>query len=97
MRTAGDPMSIRHHLTRLLYRRYRAMRKFFSARPPDRLSRAFFWGRSHLQRLISARNRTGSTPAEDRIWKTVYFDRFGIDPLFSRETANPLAATSADP
>jgi SAM-dependent methyltransferase len=89
-------MSIRHRLTRLLYRRYRALRKFFSTRPPDRLSRMFYWVRSRLQRLISARNRTGSTAAADRIWKAVYFHRFGVDPLFSLETQNPIATASAD-
>jgi SAM-dependent methyltransferase len=89
-------MTIRHRLTRLLYRRYRALRKFFSTRPPDVFSRVFYWLRSRLQRLISARNRTGSTAGEDRIWKAVYFHRFGIDPLFFLETQNPIATASAD-
>jgi 2-polyprenyl-3-methyl-5-hydroxy-6-metoxy-1,4-benzoquinol methylase len=88
-------MTIRHHLTRLLYRRYRALRKFFSTRPPDQLSRAFYWSRTRLQRLISARNRS-SSPAEDRIWKAIYFHRFGSEPLFSLETENPIATASAD-
>lgn len=88
-------MTIGHRLTRLLYRRYRALRKFFSTRPPDRFSRVFYWGRTRLQRLISARN-LGSTPAEDRIWKAVYFHRFGTDPLFALETQSPVATTSAD-
>ena len=88
-------MTIRHRLTRSLFRRYRALRKFFSTRPPDAFSRVFYWVRSRLQSLISARNRS-SSPAEDRIWKAIYFQRFGIDPLFSLETRYPIAAGSAD-
>src|SRR5262249_11834816 len=87
--------NIRHHLTRLFYRRYRALRKFFSTRPPDVLSRAFYWGRSRLQSLISARNWT-PPPAEDRIRKAVYFHRFGTEPLFSLQTEHPIATASSD-
>jgi SAM-dependent methyltransferase len=88
-------MAIPHRLTRLLFRRYRALRKYFSTRPPDLLSRMFYGVRSRLQRLIAARHRR-STPAEDRMWKAVYFHRFGVDPLFSLETQKPVATASAD-
>jgi 2-polyprenyl-3-methyl-5-hydroxy-6-metoxy-1,4-benzoquinol methylase len=89
-------MTIRHRLTRLLYRRYRALRKHFSTRPADPLSRAFYRIRSRLQHVISARHRSDSTPAEDSIWKALYFLRFGVEPLFSLETDNPIAHASAD-
>jgi SAM-dependent methyltransferase len=89
-------MTIRHQVTRLLHRRYRVLRQFFSTRPPDVLSRVFYWLRSYLQVLISKRGRAGAAPSEDRIWKAIYFHRFGTEPIFLLETETPIATTSAD-
>src|SRR5437870_930266 len=89
-------MTIRHRLTRFLYRRYRAARIFFSGRPPDIASRGFFWLRRRTQALISARRLTKLDELERRLWKAIYFQRFGVEALYSVDTAQRVAIASMD-
>jgi 2-polyprenyl-3-methyl-5-hydroxy-6-metoxy-1,4-benzoquinol methylase len=90
----GD--GIRHLSARFLYHRYRAARRFFSARPPDIFTHIFFWLREHLQVLISSRRLSRFDELERRLWKAIYFQRFGTTPLYRLETNHAVAMESAD-
>jgi 2-polyprenyl-3-methyl-5-hydroxy-6-metoxy-1,4-benzoquinol methylase len=90
-------MSIRHQLTRFFYRRYRAARIFFSSRPPNVFSRIFYWLRQKAQTVVSQRRRTRLAEVEGRLWKAIYFQRFGVHHcLYSVDTEHPVATSSAD-
>jgi 2-polyprenyl-3-methyl-5-hydroxy-6-metoxy-1,4-benzoquinol methylase len=89
-------MTIAHHITRFAYRRYRAANRYFMSRPPTVLSRFFYWFRDRLQAATSVRRLTALDRTERRIWKAIYFQRFGTEPLYVLETAQPVATDSAD-
>jgi len=93
---AGASDAIRHRLVRFLYRRYRTARRFFSTRPPDVFTRIFFGLRECLQVLMSSRRLSRFGELEKRLWKAIYFQRFGTDPLYAVETDHALAVKSAD-
>ena len=94
MPVTGD--GIRHQSARFLYRRYRTARRFFSARPPDILSHIFFGLRERLQVLMSRRRLSRFDELERRLWKAIYFQRFGTDPLYAVETDHAVVVESAD-
>ncbi len=85
-----------HRATRFCFRRYKAAREFFSNRPPDIFTKAFFWFRYRLQVLTSARKLTRLDRLERTVWKALYFQRFGTEPLYMAETTNPVAVDSPD-
>jgi 2-polyprenyl-3-methyl-5-hydroxy-6-metoxy-1,4-benzoquinol methylase len=87
---------VRHQATRFLYRRYKTARRFFSTRPPDTFTRMFFSVRKFLQLQTSSRKLTRLDELERKIWKAIYFQRFGTAPLYVTETDNPVATESAD-
>jgi 2-polyprenyl-3-methyl-5-hydroxy-6-metoxy-1,4-benzoquinol methylase len=87
---------IRHKTTRFFYRRYKDGRRFFSNRPPDFFTRRFFGLREHLQRLTAVRKLSKLDLVERKLWKAVYFERFGIEPLFVAQTDSPVATDSPD-
>ncbi len=87
---------IRHQSTRFLFRRYKAAREFFSARKPDIWTRAFFWFRYRLQVLTTSRKLTRLDKLERAIWKAIYFQRYGTQPLYAVETNQPVAVESPD-
>jgi 2-polyprenyl-3-methyl-5-hydroxy-6-metoxy-1,4-benzoquinol methylase len=93
---SSSPHGIRHQSTRFLYRRYQRVRRFFSARPPDILSRVFFWSRSRLEEMMSARKLSRLDLVERKLWKAIYFQRFGTAALFRIETDRPVAVQSDD-
>ena len=93
----SDPRDgLAHTTTRFLFRRYKSAREFFSNRRPDILTRAFFALRYRLQALTTSRKLTRIDRLERTIWKALYFQRFGTQPLYTVETANPVASESAD-
>ncbi|MGO9681713.1 MAG: class I SAM-dependent methyltransferase [Beijerinckiaceae bacterium] len=92
--TTADTLG--HRTTRFFFRRYKNARVFFSNRPPDLLTRAFFWLRYKLQVLISDRRLTRLDKLERTIWKALYFQRFGTQPLYKVETGRPIAIQSSD-
>src|SRR5688572_13539335 len=94
MSTAGE--GLRHRTTRFFFRRYKTAREFFSNRQPDAFTRAFFWARYKLQVLTSSRKLTRLDRLERTIWKTIYFQRFGTEPLYVADTASPIAIESPD-
>jgi len=85
-----------HRTTRFFFRRYKAAREFFSNREPDVFTRGFFWFRYKLQVLTSSRKLTRLDRLERTIWKAVYFQRFGTEPLYMLETASSIAIDSSD-
>ena len=87
---------LRHQTTRFFFRRYKAAREFFSERKPDAFTRTFFWLRYRLQALTSSRKLTRIDRLERTIWKAIYFQRFGTEPLYDAETARPVATDSSD-
>ena len=87
---------IRHQSTRFLFRRYKAAREFFSNRKPDIWTRAFFWFRYRLQVLTTSRKLTRLDRLERAIWKAIYFQRYGTQPLYAVETDQPVATESPD-
>jgi SAM-dependent methyltransferase len=90
-------MSLKHHVSRAIYRRYRSAKQFFIRRKPDALSSLFFWmwaGVGH--RLTSGRDLTDLDRAERRLWKQAYFHHFGVKPLFLVKTDHPVASASDD-
>lgn len=87
---------IGHRSTRFFYRRYKSSREFFSNRKPDLWTRAFFWFRYRLQVLTTARRLTRIDKLERTIWKAIYFQRFGTQPLYVAETSQPVAIESPD-
>jgi 2-polyprenyl-3-methyl-5-hydroxy-6-metoxy-1,4-benzoquinol methylase len=90
-------MSFGHWITRIIYRRYRKTKQFFIRRKPDILSRIFFaaWaGVGH--RMTSGRKVSSLDRAERRLWKQIYFHRFGHGPLYSVTTLKPVAKESHD-
>lgn len=87
---------IRHHAARFLFRRYKSAREFFSNRKPDIWTRAFFWFRYKLQALTTSRKLTRLDKVERAIWKAIYFQRYGTQPLYSVETNQPVAVESPD-
>jgi 2-polyprenyl-3-methyl-5-hydroxy-6-metoxy-1,4-benzoquinol methylase len=89
-------MDLMHRMRRYAYRRFRTAKQFFIRRPPDFLSRLFFWLLGHAATLTSRRKLTKLDKVENGIWKAVYFQRFGTEPLFSLTTARPVAKDSAD-
>ena len=74
--------TIGHRATRFFFRRYKSAREFFSNRKPDVFTRAFFWLRYKLQVMTTARKLTSLDKLERTIWKAVYFQRFGTEPLY---------------
>jgi 2-polyprenyl-3-methyl-5-hydroxy-6-metoxy-1,4-benzoquinol methylase len=89
-------MGLGIRLRRFMYRRFRAAKQFFIHRPPDFLSRLFFWLLAQASTLTSRRKLTKLDKVENGIWKAVYFHRFGTEPLFSLTTERPVAKDSAD-
>ncbi len=89
-------MNLGFRLRRLMYRRFRTAKQFFIRRPPDFLSKLFFWLLAQASILTSRRKLTKLDKVENGIWKAVYFQRFGTVPLFSLATARPVAKDSAD-
>jgi 2-polyprenyl-3-methyl-5-hydroxy-6-metoxy-1,4-benzoquinol methylase len=87
---------VRHQSTRFVYRRYQSIRHYFSERPPDLLSRIFFWSRSRLEEMMSARKLTKLDLVERRLWKAIYFQRFGTSGLYAVDTDRPVALESDD-
>jgi len=87
---------IGHHAKRFLFRRYKDARRFFSSRPPDLFTRTFFWTRERLQTLITARRLSRLDLLERKIWKALYFQRFGTAALYTIETNQPVAVESSD-
>jgi hypothetical protein len=88
--------TIGHRTVRFFFRRYKSAREFFSDRKPDIFSRTFFWLRYRLQVLTSARRLSRLDKLERSIWKAVYFQRFGTEPLYRVVTEHPVAVESAD-
>ena len=88
--------SIGHHAKRFFYRGYKTARRFFSTRPPDHFTRTFFWARERLQALTTARKLDRLDLLERTIWKAIYFQRFGTEPLYYIETDQQVAVESAD-
>src|ERR1035437_6822780 len=93
---AGSTDTLGHRTTRFFFRRYKKAREFFSNRKPDVLTRAFFWFRYKLQVITSARKLSRLDKLERTIWKALYFQRFGTEPLYRAETDRPVAVQSAD-
>ena len=87
---------IRHHSTRFFYRRYKTARRYFSTRQPDVFTRIFYWTRERLQLLTSARRLSRLDELQRTIWKAIYFQRFGTEPLYVAETDRPIATESPD-
>ena len=87
---------IQHQSTRFAYRRYQSVRRFFSTRPPDAMSRFFFWWRSQMEQVLSTRRLTKLDVVERRLWKAVYFQRFGTSKLYAVDTDRPVAFDSDD-
>ena len=85
MSVSGE--GFKHQTTRFFFRRYKAAREFFGARKPDAFTRAFFWLRYQLQVLTSSRKLTRIDRLERTVWKAIYFQRFGTEPLYVAETA----------
>ena len=86
----------RHRVTRFFFRRYKAAREFFSKRKPDIFTRAFFGLRYRLQELTSSRRLTRADRLERTLWKALYFQRYGTEPLYAAETDKPIAVESPD-
>jgi 2-polyprenyl-3-methyl-5-hydroxy-6-metoxy-1,4-benzoquinol methylase len=87
---------IRRRMTRILYRKYRAARYFFGSRPPNAFTHMFFGFREGIQSLTAARKLSKLDVVERRIWKAIYFQRFGTEPLYKIETDRPVAVESSD-
>jgi 2-polyprenyl-3-methyl-5-hydroxy-6-metoxy-1,4-benzoquinol methylase len=83
-------------MTRVLYRRYRACARYFLDRPGTPLAFAFFRLLRVANRLMSQRRLTRSQVEANRLWKAVYFMRYGATPPYRLEAARPIALDSAD-
>jgi 2-polyprenyl-3-methyl-5-hydroxy-6-metoxy-1,4-benzoquinol methylase len=65
-------------------------------KPVTPFTRFFYWLRQRLQGLNSTRKLTRLDKVENTLWKSIYFQRFGTDPLYVLETEHPVAIDSAD-
>ena len=83
-------------LTRFMYRRYRWMKEYCIKPPRSPRSRVFFRMLAVANVLLSARSPKYQDPAESRIWKAVYFQRWGETSPFELQTDAPVAADTAD-
>ena len=89
-------MNFRHKMTRALYRRYRACARYFLDRPGTPLTFLFFRLVRVANRLTSHRRLTPSQIEANRIWKAIYFTRYGTTPPYRLEADCPIAVASAD-
>ena len=88
--------TMRHRFQRFLRRRYTAWRCYFGSRPPNVFTHLFFGLREKLERLTTGRKMSDAELAERKIWKAIYFMRYGTQPLFKVETDRPVASESSD-
>lgn len=88
--------NIRRWFTRFLYRKYRTARRFFGSRPPSPFTHLFFGFRERMQSLTAARKLSKLDVVERKLWKAIYFQRFGTQPLYKVETDHPVAVESSD-
>jgi 2-polyprenyl-3-methyl-5-hydroxy-6-metoxy-1,4-benzoquinol methylase len=56
----------------------------------------FFGFREGIQNLTAARKLSKLDVVERKIWKAIYFHRFGTEPLYKIETDRPVAVESSD-
>jgi SAM-dependent methyltransferase len=89
-------MDLGYHFGRFAYRRFRAVKGYFMEREPDAWSRVFFSLQGFGEKVLSGRKLSKSDKAERRVWKAVYFLRFGTEPLYRLETEKPVAIDSSD-
>ena len=74
----------------------RRRENFSAIENPIVFTRAFFGFRYKLQVITSARKLSRLDKLERMIWKALYFQRFGTEPLYRAETDRPVAIQSAD-
>lgn len=87
---------MKRRVTRFLYRRYASLRRYFGARPPNVMTHLFFGFREKMQGLTNARKLSKLDLVEQKLWKAIYFHRFGTQPLYKLETDRPVATESSD-
>ena len=89
-------MDLRHTMTRALYRWYRACARYFLDRPGTPLTFVFFRLLRVANRLTSRRRLTSRHIEANRVWKALYFARYGTTPPYRLEADCPIAFDSAD-
>jgi len=83
-------------MTRALYRRYRACARYLLDRPATPLTFVFFRLLRVANRLTSHRRLTPSQIEANRVWKAIYFARYGTTPPYRLKADCPIALGSAD-
>jgi SAM-dependent methyltransferase len=86
---------MKHTLGRLVYRRYRRTKAHFIEHPSP-LGMVFFRALRRANGVFSERGGEDQVSPVNRVWKALYFQRYGTAPLFTIETDAPVARNSAD-
>ena len=82
-------------MTRFIYRIYRKAKRHFVNNPSSFISRLFFRLLMAADKIMSPRLKP-QLAAEQKIWKSVYFLRYGSTPPYFVETVAPVAFDSDD-
>ncbi|MCC6627619.1 MAG: class I SAM-dependent methyltransferase [Chloroflexi bacterium] len=87
---------MRHLLGRKIYHGYRIASAHALARPTSGLSIVFAGLRAGADRLLSARRLTPLQHELNRLWKAIYFARYGTTSPYRLLADRPVATDSAD-